>query len=244
VFAHREDGRAGPILWRPAPFDHHFVFFRLRLGNPQSMEVRLFFDRRASERAISLNHRSGAAAACLGRQTSSRAAPLQFDPRPFTLAPGTESLELTVAFIVPSSWRAAALVGPGFDLGALDLPRPPEPTLKSLHPLAGRWMRAPGQPLKLYFSDPVLSELSRPRLRQLFITSRGPEECVLALPHADIGGSLKLSSTDARRSILNFSLTLGSSSLHGRARLADDDILVFYASDQPFEQIIYVRKPM
>lgn len=242
VFAYRQHTPEGLVLWRAAPSDHYYVFVTMKLTNAGGQPAKLYFDPRSAQSVVRLTGPGSGSATCLGRVTGHSSALQQFDLRPWSIAAGSRDRELTVAFVVADDWWEGTLHGPGFHSGVLRLPRADQPSLESLHRLSGWWIRAPEQPLKLYYPDPVMSVLCEPEVRRLLITADGGE-ARLALPFADVTGTLTWSES-ANAGDLRFTLARGSARLSGRARLAgNNDVLILYASDEPFDQVIYTFKP-
>lgn len=241
VFSHRETAGESAVLWRPAPMGKHYVFFTLAVRNPTPQPTQLFFDVKASSRSVRLTNASGEPADALGRLLPAAAPPRQFDITPLDLEPREEVSDLIVAFIVPAHWSEATLDGPGFTTGRIRLPAPNDGDGVQPDETVGWWRRVPEQPMRVRYVNPLLGALADPRVERMLITTDGrPGRASVSVPYADISGSIDWPAGKSRTLVGTLDLRRGGARLAGNVRFADQgQVLVVYASDEPFEQIIY-----
>jgi hypothetical protein len=241
VFSHRQSAGEAGVLWRPAPMGKHFVFFTLAIRNPTPQPTQLFFDPKASSRAVRLTNASGESADALGRLLPTAAPPRQFDTTPLDLDPREEVSDLVVAFIVPAHWSEATLDGPGFTTGRIRLPAPDDGDGVQPDETVGWWRRVPEQPMRLRYVNPLLGTLADPRVERMLITTDGrPGRVSVSVPYAGVTGSIEWPAGKSRTLVGAIELRRGGAGLRGHVRFADrGHVLVVYASDEPFEQIIY-----
>jgi hypothetical protein len=244
VFSHRETAGTEPVLWRPAPLGEHYVFFTLGVRNPTPQPTQLFFDAKASSRVVRLTNASGESADALGQMVLDAAPPRQFNLMPLELDAREEVSDLIVAFVVPSHWREATLEGPGFTTGRIRIPAPDEGDGVMPDETVGWWRRVADQPFRVRYVNPVLAALADPQVERMIITTDGrPARVIVTIPYAEVSGTIEWPADDRRSLTGMIDLRRGGARLTGNVRFADRGrVLILYASDEPFEQIIY-RKP-
>lgn len=244
VFLIREESGRVPTLGRAAPIDHHYIFITLDLRNVSPDPTRLYLDPRGADDVVMLKNADGEIAQCIGRCRPELAPPRQLDDRPIVLAGRQHLTGVTIVFVVPSSWDTATLYGPGFQSDRMPLPTPDVETV-SLRDLTGWWVRCPHQPVRMKYENPIMELLTRQGVERMLITrEESPGRSVLSIPFVDVAGVLSWPEGTNRAKEASFDLRKGSARLYGRVRMAGRrDVLVFYASNDPFDQLIYVHQP-
>lgn len=178
----------------------------------------------------------------LGRLLPAAAPPRQFDITPLDLAGREEVSDLVIAFIVPTHWRDGTLDGPGFTTGQIRLPvTDGEPV--SPDDVVGWWRRTPDQPMRVRYVNPVLDALAESRVERMLLNTDGRAGLAnMFVPFAEIAGDIQWPSGQTKSVTAEINLRRGGSALSGYVRFADrGNVLVVYASDAPYEQIIYHR---
>jgi len=225
----------------PAPPDARYLVLRLAVSSDDRSASRLALldgpDGSSDVRLVVHGDRGDRYVSSLGRLSDPPDRRLPFDAAPIRLAPGAESVEINLVFVLPARSVSVGVMVARTVVENISLPAAPAPDLMAV---AGTWHKLPAQRLHLRYTDPILDALCSPEHRVLSVR-RSPENAWLfEFPFTDVSVSPVVPQPGDATFAL--SLSYGAETRKATARLADEgSLLILYLGESPAERLVYKR---